>query len=419
MASTSGQLVVRFVSSVVSCTTMSVFCPEVAVDYWLRRLIMIVMDREPDRSGEMCEPCSWLWRAVIVVGSTGPGDGALADDEALVITPPGFDRPGVARTASGARTAGGSRSPFETAQPIGWHLAGSTSSGQMETSISRPTTGSHPIASTGQWPETGKGNRPGKGPFRYLGRFFYTTGETEVVVPAGAVRVEVWKGLRVSAARAASRGGRGQSRPSLSRSSWNARRRWRRWATILATCICTSRARAKQTIKRSSTCSKPRISSSARSWLTTSRRARTPESMEAMASPQLRGLGQPRSGAAARRWIASGQEYRSTTYGHLNLILARRPGARGPENQRRQLAALRRAWPRNDARRRVRRFMRTADIRRRSYADFVQKRCSAVELLQFGVYRGIGLGGLVRHSEHRLSIAVRRGQRLSRLPQAG
>ena len=42
-----------------------------------------------------------------------------------------------------------------------------------------------PYSLTGQWPDTGKGNRQGKGPFRYLGRFFYTTGETEVAVPAG------------------------------------------------------------------------------------------------------------------------------------------------------------------------------------------------------------------------------------------
>jgi hypothetical protein len=28
---------------------------------------------------------------------------------------------------------------------------------------------------TGQWPKSGKGNREGKAPFRYLGRFFYTT----------------------------------------------------------------------------------------------------------------------------------------------------------------------------------------------------------------------------------------------------
>jgi hypothetical protein len=38
------------------------------------------------------------------------------------------------------------------------------------------------------------GNRLGKGPFRYYGWFFFTPGTFEVRVPAGATRVEVWKG---------------------------------------------------------------------------------------------------------------------------------------------------------------------------------------------------------------------------------
>src|SRR5262249_12015315 len=48
---------------------------------------------------------------------------------------------------------------------------------------------------TGDWPKTGKGNRVGKAPIRYFGRFFYSKGRAEVDVPSGPVRVEVWKGL--------------------------------------------------------------------------------------------------------------------------------------------------------------------------------------------------------------------------------
>ena len=33
---------------------------------------------------------------------------------------------------------------------------------------------------TGEWPKTGKGNREGKAPVRYLGRFFYTNGEVDI-----------------------------------------------------------------------------------------------------------------------------------------------------------------------------------------------------------------------------------------------
>jgi hypothetical protein len=39
------------------------------------------------------------------------------------------------------------------------------------------------------------GNREGKGPFRYYGWFFYTSGEATVRVPAGKLRVEAWKGF--------------------------------------------------------------------------------------------------------------------------------------------------------------------------------------------------------------------------------
>jgi hypothetical protein len=39
------------------------------------------------------------------------------------------------------------------------------------------------------------GNKPDKAPYRYLGRFFYTTGEAEVRAPAGPARIEVWRGF--------------------------------------------------------------------------------------------------------------------------------------------------------------------------------------------------------------------------------
>ena len=51
-----------------------------------------------------------------------------------------------------------------------------------------------PYSMTGQFPK-GWGNRPDKAPIRYFGRFFYCAGEADVDVPAGAVRIEVWKGL--------------------------------------------------------------------------------------------------------------------------------------------------------------------------------------------------------------------------------
>lgn len=51
-----------------------------------------------------------------------------------------------------------------------------------------------PYGLTGVWP-IAKGNRRGMGPFRYFGRFFYSTGLSEVAVPHGTTRIEVWKGF--------------------------------------------------------------------------------------------------------------------------------------------------------------------------------------------------------------------------------
>ena len=82
-----------------------------------------------------------------------------------------------------------------TAQQAGRRSAGSTSSDRTATSTSPRANPLSPYSLTGQWPKTGKGNREGKAPIRYLGRFFYSSGEVEVAVPAGSVRVEVWKGF--------------------------------------------------------------------------------------------------------------------------------------------------------------------------------------------------------------------------------
>ena len=52
-----------------------------------------------------------------------------------------------------------------------------------------------PYAMTGKWPNPGDwGNRAEKAPWRYLGRYFYSMGEAEVTVPPGTVRLEVAKG---------------------------------------------------------------------------------------------------------------------------------------------------------------------------------------------------------------------------------
>ena len=90
-----------------------------------------------------------------------------------------------------------------------------------------------------------KGNREGKAPIRYLGRFFYSTGEVEVAVPAGIVTGRGLEGVRVSAGREnRRRSPPGKPKPVTRRDS-NALSRWPRSATTRATSICTFPARTE------------------------------------------------------------------------------------------------------------------------------------------------------------------------------
>ena len=53
-----------------------------------------------------------------------------------------------------------------------------------------------PYTFNASWPAKNVwGNRPGKAPYRYLGRFFYSRGDSRVNVPPGKVRIEVAKGF--------------------------------------------------------------------------------------------------------------------------------------------------------------------------------------------------------------------------------
>ncbi len=112
--------------------------------------------------------------------------------------------------------------------------------------------------------------------------------------------------------------------------------------------------------------------------------------MESLASRQLRGLGKASIKQRGPTLIGSGQEYRSTVFGHLNLygrddlVLAGQSanadglpllGTIGRETRRQGGYAI----------------YAHGGYAQAIYADFAQKNIDAVELLQFGEYRGIGL----------------------------
>ena len=140
-----------------------------------------------------------LWHRVRVVlvavlAVLIPAQRSLAQDDAYIVTPPGFSRPGVPKTASGAMTGCLQITIHDraTARPTACRLNVVGPDGHFYQPTPNQLT---PYSLTGEWPKTGKGNRAGKGPIRYMGRFFYSTGDAQVAVPAGSVRVEVWKGF--------------------------------------------------------------------------------------------------------------------------------------------------------------------------------------------------------------------------------
>ena len=352
--------------------------------------MFVMRSRHPDhKPAGLVSALSRLLAWVILFMATGARGGALADDEAIVMTPPGFGRPGVARTAAG----GGSGRVKITVRdratnrlaPCRINVVGPDGD-FYQPAQNRLTT----YSLTGQWPETGKGNRLGKGPFRYLGRFSYTTGEVEVVVPAGAVRVEVRKGFQYQPLERLVMVGAGETVRvglELNRTTPMAAMGYypgdphlhfpRRDDADDETIFDLLEA---EDIQFGSTLAYNEPPGPYTGL------------METMAAPQLRGLGARSASRRGDTWIASGQEYRSATYGHLNLywrdelVLAGRKtnadnwplyGQLGDETMRAGGMAV----------------YAHGGYSQAIHADFAQKHCSAVELLQFGVYRGIELAG--------------------------
>src|SRR5260370_18266878 len=110
------------------------------------------------------------------------------------MTPRGFTQPGRAKPASGKRAARLQITVRErlTSRPAFCRLNVVGPDGNFYQPAPNPLS---PYNLTGQWPNSGKGNRQGKAPIRYVGRVFYTSGQIEVAVPAGSVRIEIWKGF--------------------------------------------------------------------------------------------------------------------------------------------------------------------------------------------------------------------------------
>ncbi len=246
-----------------------------------------------------------------------------------------------------------------------------------------------PYNLTGQWPKSLAGNRPGKAPIRYFGRFFYTDGNFRLFVPPGKSRIEVWKGFEyqpVSIELKTEAKGARKVELSLERTVPMAESGYYSGDTHLH---FERRTEADdQTILDLMEAEDVFYSSILCYNGTGSYDGR----MGKQDIQQLRGLGMPSLVKRGNYRIMSAQEYRSNHYGHTKVFLSDeivQPGKSYDPN----------SWPVfGEA---------VADIRKKGglvfwahggyskeiFADFALGKVDGVELMQFGIYRPIGLEG--------------------------
>jgi putative membrane-bound dehydrogenase-like protein len=310
-----------------------------------------------------------------------------ADDEALVFTPPGFSQVGkpVTATGEGLGQLDIVVRDKATGRPTPCRINVVGPDGNFYQPAGGPLT---PYSLTGEWPKTGKGNRVGKAPIRYFGRYFYSTGDARVAVPAGAFRVEVWKGLEYRPTVVAGRLAAGQQRKvdvtiehavdmaALGYDSGDSH------VHIARTGEADDRVifdlMEAEDIRYAS--------------LLAYNEPAGPYSgtMAAQDSPQRLGLGRPSIRQRGKYAILSGQEYRGNTFGHLNLFLRDnlvRDGQSGNTDDGPPYGLIGRDTHEGGGFA----FYAHGGYSQSIYADFVQRDVDGVELLQFGVYRGIAL----------------------------
>ena len=310
-------------------------------------------------------------------------------DEALIFTPPGFGKVGVPAVAEGPQ-AGRLRITVRDGRAGRPTLCRVNVVG-LDGNYYEPKEIHLKIHSlTGQWPKwpKGWGNRPGEAPIRYLGRFFYCTGEATVDVPAGPARIEVWKGFEYRPMTVATQVAAGKTqRAELTLTQTVPMPELGYWSGDPHIHIPREDDGDDRVIL-------DLLEAEDIHFSTVLAYNEPPGSysglMDEMASPQLCGLGRRSILTRGDYAIVSAQEYRSRTYGHMNLFMLDRLVLEG-----RSLNADN--WPpfghiARDARESggiV--FYAHGGYAKEIYADVVQGNVDGVELLQFGVYRGIGL----------------------------
>jgi len=321
------------------------------------------------------------------------------DDEKLIFSPPGFEQAGVPKVAQGNDIATVNITVLDrdTDSPTHCRVNVVGPDGHYY----QPTENEFKLHSlTGVWPGSGWGNRQGKAPVRYLGRFFYTSGTASVQVPAGTVRIEVWKGFEYQPVTLTTRVEVGQAKDvTLQLSKTVPMEQHGYWS-----------GDAHIHIQRLDDADDRRILGLMQAEdihygsILAYNEPAGPYSgfMKQMDAPQIKGTGRRSNSSQGTYFIQSGQEYRSSSYGHLNLYLLDELVMNARSNDADN-------WPPFGHVGQLARdaggvsFYAHGGYAKEIYADIVQGNVDGVELLQFGVYRGIGL----THWYHMLNTGFR------------
>ena len=310
------------------------------------------------------------------------------EGESFFFTAPGANQEGQPKTASGPNT-GKLQIIVRDAQtgrptPCRINVVGA------DGNFYQPPEGRLSLYSlTGEWPkEKAKGNRRDKAPYRYLGRYFYSTGETTIDVPPGEVRVEVFKGfeyLPQTQKIVVTPSKTNEVAINVQRTIPMAESNYFGGDPHLHLLRASEQDEATMFD----------LLEAEDIWYGTPLGYNEPAgpyfgSMEKLDYPQLRGLGASSIKSRGPITILSGQEYRSGQYGHLNLFFRDRLVLEGQDFNADE-------WPvyglvgEETKSQGGYAFHAHGGYGLEIYADAALGTVHGVELLQFGVYRGIGL----------------------------
>ena len=311
-----------------------------------------------------------------------------AQEEGFIRTPPGFDKPGEPRRLSDGE--GGLLTvkvvDSTTGRPAACRVNVVGPNGNYYQPVDSPL---EPFNAQNAGCQANGETHP---PSRYYGWHFYAAGEFRVRVPAGDIRIEVWKGYEYKPVRqsvAVQAGDRRQVRIELQRVAPMHDLGYYSGDTH----IHFNRRNAEDEQQALDLIAAEDIRYGF--LLAMNDPPSYSGRMDLQEWPQLRGFGPSSVLTRGNYGIASGQEYRAKTYGHICLLMHERLVLEGavvdPNNwpvfgqigqRTRQLGGFA--------------FHAHGGYSQEIYADYVQEATDGVELLQMAHYRGIGLTGWYR-----------------------